>query len=212
MSSSARVPKLLLAPEDQGDEIIVSKKKLDKLLQEKDEEITRLREESRKKEKTIEEKNRSIQEREKRIQDLEHQLAVHLNPNVPPSVKNQAPGHSRSHPLTAPEMRKKPGAKPGHPGTTRVNPPPDERVVHTAQACRKCRGHRLKYLGKRTTTETELPPPQEPKVTEHTQHLYRYEDCGEEFAALPPDGRQPTEWGPRVQTEVVLGKMLDRLP
>lgn len=196
---AAALPLVRLAPNEDDDEtVVVSKQKLDQLLREKEAENARLRERVRKQEKEIEE--------------LRRQLAVHLNPNVPPSVKNQAPGHSRSHPLTAPEMRKKPGAKPGHPGTTRVNPPPDERVVHTAQACRKCRGHRLKYLGKRTTTETELPPPQEPKVTEHTQHLYRYEDCGEEFAALPPDGRQPTEWGPRVQTEVVLGKMLDRLP
>ncbi len=164
----------------------------------KDDEIARLRERSKKLEKENE--------------DLRRQLAVHLNPNVPPSVRNQAPGHSRAHPLTPAEKHRKPGGKPGHPGSTRENPPPDEKVVHTAQNCRNCQSSRLKLIGQEKTTETELPPPPKPKVTEHTQNLYQCQDCGETTRAMPPDGREPTEWGPRLQTEVVLGKVQDRLP
>ncbi len=181
------LPLTRLAPEEDEEELVVSKRKLEELIRE----IERLRKEN---------------------EELRRRLRVHENPNVPPSVRNQAPGFSRARPLTPPEGRKEPGAKPGHPGTTRENPPPDEKVAYTAQRCRKCQSPRLKWIGKETTVETELPPPPKPKVTEHTQNVYRCEECGDEFRAAPPDGREPTEWGPRLQSEVVLGHLLDRLP
>ncbi len=193
-----RATPLKLAPDDQDDTMVVSRRKLDRLLKEKEAEIARLREEAKKKDKEIE--------------DLHRQLAVHLNPNVPPSVKNQAPGHARTHPLTPPEQRKKPGQKRGHEGITREPATPDEKVTYTAQRCGKCQSPRLKLVGQETTDEVELPPPQKPRVTRHTQHIYACEDCGTETRATMPDGREPSEWGPRLQSEVVLGKILDRLP
>jgi transposase len=183
-----------LTPEDKSDTIIVSKKGLSEL------------------QRVAEEQARENERLRKEIAELRRRLQVHENPNVPPSVRSQAPGHTRAHPLTPPEGRKKPGAKRGHPGSTREDPPPDEEVVHTAPMCGKCRSPRLKLIGQQTTTETERPPAPKPKVTKHTQNLYRCEECGEETLALPPDGRQPTEWGPRLETEAVLGKIQDRLP
>lgn len=126
-------------------------------------------------------------------------------------MQNQAPGYSRKHPHTPSEARKKPGQKRGQPGTTRGCPTPDDERVYTAQRCRTCRSSRLKDLGEETTYETELVPATT-KVTKHRQHHYRCEDCGEETLALPQDGHQPTEWGPLAQVEMVLGKVLDRLP
>lgn len=183
-----------LAPENEDDEIVVSKKGLAEL------------------KRRAEERDREIERLRKENAELRRRLQVHENPNVPPSVRNQAPGHSRAHPLTPSGSRQRPGAKRGHPGTTRENPPPDEQLLHTATNCRKCASPRLKLIGQETTTEVELPPPPKPRVTEHTQNVYRCEECGEEFRAVPPDGREPTAWGPRFQVEVVLGKILDRLP
>ena len=189
------LPWICLVPEGEDEEaLVVSKRKLEKLVEENE----RLRQEN--------------EQRRREIEELRRRLRVHENPNVPPSVRNQAPGHSRVRPLTPANDRRRPGAKRGHPGTTREHPTPDEKVAHTAERCRKCQSPRLKLVGKETMTEIELPPPPKPKVTEHTQHRYACEDCGEEFLATPPDGRAPTEWGPRLRTEVVLGKMLDRLP
>lgn len=178
---------------------------LRKELEQKDQAIAEM-------EKSIAETGRSIEEKEKKIKDIERRLAVHLNPNVPPSVKNQAPGHTRSHPLTPPEQRKKSGQKRGHEGITREPATPDERVTHTAERCGKCQSPRLKLVGQETTDEVELPPPPKPRVTRHKQNIYECLDCGAETRATRPDGGEPSEWGPRLRSEVVLGKFLDRLP
>ena len=207
-----RATPLELAPDDEDDEVIVSRRKLDQLLKEKerkvaqkDAEITRLKEDIRRLRKESEAQAITLTE-------LERKVAVHENPNVPPSVKNQAPGHTRSHPLTPPEKRKKPGQKPGHEGVTREPVTPDKKVTYTAPRCGKCQSPRLKLVGQETTDEVELPPPPKPTVTRHTQNVYACEDCGAETRATMPDGREPSGWGPRLRAEVVLGKFLDRLP
>jgi hypothetical protein len=171
-----------LTPEDESDEIVVSKKGL---------------EERKRPAAQAKEPARENERLRKEIAELRRRLQVHENPNVPPSVRSQAPGHTRAHSLTPPERHKRPGAKRGHPGTTREGPPPDEEFLHTAPVCGKCRSPRLKLIGQQTTTETELPTSPKPKVTKHTQNLYRCEERGEETLALalPPDGRQPTGWG-----------------
>ena len=185
-----------LTPKDEDDEIIVSKKGLEEL---------------RRQAEQAEERAREIERLRRENAELRRRLRVHENPNVPPSVQNQAPGYSRKRPLTLPEARKKPGAKRGHPGTTRGSPTPDETKVWAAQRCGNCRSSRLKDLGEETTYETGMIPATT-KVTKHRQHRYRCADCGEETLAKPTDGRQPTEWGPHLQAEMVLGKVLDRLP
>src|SRR5580693_8389096 len=153
---AARDPILRLIPEEADDEIIVSKKKLDKLLREKDEEIERLRKEAA---------------------ELRRRLKVHENPNVPPSVLHHSPGFSRERPLTPPEGRKKPGPKPGHPGMTREPLVPDRRVTLSADGCGRCHGHRLRPTGTDTRTEVELPPPRKAVVTEFTIPVYECLDC-----------------------------------
>ena len=185
---------LRLAPENEDDEIVVSKKGIERLKRE------------------TEEQAREIERLRKENADLRRRLQVHENPNVPPSVRNQAPGHQRTHPFTPDGKLGRPGGQRGHPGTTRENPPPDEKILHAAQKCRKCQSGHLKLIGQEKTTEIEQPPAPPPTVTEHTQNRYHCEDCGEEFLAEPTDGSEVTEWGPHVRTEAVLGKFLDRLP
>ena len=182
---------VLLSPEEDDEEIIVSKRKLDKLLREKDEEIERLRKEAA---------------------ELRRRLSVHENPNVPPSVRNHSPGFVRDRPLTSPEDRKKPGPKPGHPGMTRAPLVPDLRVTLNADTCGRCLGHRLRRTGVDTTTQVELPPPRRAVVTAFTIPIYVCLDCGEETRGKLPDGSTPTGYGPQLRTEAVIGKIVERLP
>jgi transposase len=191
---ASRDPRVLLAPEEAEDEIIVSKRKLGDLLrknQEMEAEIERLRQEAK---------------------ELRRRLSVHENPNVPPSVRHHSPGFTRERPLVSVSERQKPGPKPGHPGSTRAPLLPDRRVTLHADRCGRCRGRRLRRTGSDTRTEVELPPPRKAVVTEFTIPIYECLDCGEETRGTLPEGRAPSGYGPQLQAEVVLGKICERLP
>ncbi len=185
----ARDPTVLLAPEEKDDEIVVSKKKLDELLRQKDREIERLRREAA---------------------ELRRRLQVHENPNVPPSVRNHAPGYVRARPLVPLDQRKKAGSKPGHEGVTREPLVPDQRITLSADTCGTCHGHRLKLRG--TETEQEIEVERRRRITEYTVEVSECLDCGSTVRARLPNGRAPVGYGPQLQTEIVLGKIEERLP
>jgi transposase len=128
------------------------------------------------------------------------------------SVLHHSPGFSRERPLTPPEGRKKPGPKPGHPGMTREPLVPDKLVTLGVDGCGRCPGHRLRQTGTDSKIEVELPPPRKAVVTEFTIPVYESLDCGEEIRGTLPDGRTPTGYGPQLQSEAVIGKILERLP
>ncbi|MGI0068029.1 MAG: IS66 family transposase, partial [Thermoplasmata archaeon] len=176
---------LRLTPKDEDDEVVVSKRKLEEILRENE----RMR---------------------KEIEELRRRLHVHENSNVPPSVRHHSPGYPRDHPLTDPKDRKRPGGQPGHPGTTREPLVPDEKVALTADQCPKCHGTHLKLKGTETKQEIEIEHRR--KVTEYTQAIYGCSDCGEEVRATLPDGREPSGYGPELQTDIVIGKIEERLP
>jgi transposase len=58
----------------------------------------------------------------------------------------------------------------------------------------------------------ELPPPRKAIVTEFTLPIDECRDCGAETRGALPSGSAPTGYGPQLQTEVVLGKIVERLP
>ncbi len=192
---TAPIPSLRLAPEDESDQIIVSKKGLAELKRIADQ---------------AEERQREIERLRKENEDLRRRLRVHENPNVPPSIRHHAPGYPRDHPLTPPEGRKRPGGQPGHPGVTRAPLPPDEKVPLTAEHCTHCHGARLRLKGTETTQEIEVEHRR--KVTEYTQAIYDCLDCGTEVRATLPDGREPSGYGPQLQADIVLGHIEERLP
>ena len=192
---SARDPTFLLAPEGTEDEIVVSKKGLAELERRADQADQQARENERLRKENAE---------------LRRRLQVHENPNVPPSVRHHAPGYSRDRPLTDPEHRKRPGGQPGHSGTTREPLTPDEKVALIATQCRRCHGTHLKLRGVETHQEVEVEHRR--KVTEYTQAVYGCLDCGAEVRATLPDGREPSGYGPQLQTDIVLGKIEERLP
>jgi len=191
---AARVVSILLAPEDGDEEIVVSKRKLEELVRHTEkqaEEIERLRKEAA---------------------ELRRRLKVHENPNVPPSVRNHSPGFTRARPLVASAERQRPGARPGHPGATREPLAPDRRVTLEVEGCGRCRGHRLRRTGTDTRVQVELPPPRKATVTEFSIPIYECLDCGAEVRGTLPGGMAPSGYGPQLQSEVVLGKILERLP
>jgi transposase len=181
-----------LTPENEDDTIVVSKKGLAEL------------------KRQAEEHAREVERLRKENSELRRRLQVHENPNVPPSVRNHAPGYARDRPLVPPERRKRPGGRPGHAGTTRPSLTPDTEVSLTTDACTKCRSHRLKPRG--TETEQEVEVVRQRKVTNYEVHVYDCLDCGTTVRARLPSGREPSGYGPELQTEIVLGKIEERLP
>lgn len=188
----ARDPAVLLVPEEKDDEIVVSKKGLAEL------------------KRQAEERTREIERLRKENAELRRRLQVHENPNVPPSVRHHAPGYARDRPLVPPNERKRPGAHPGHEGITRESLTPDREIALTTDTCVKCRGHRLKFRGEETEQEVEVV--RQRVVTDYTVAVYDCLDCGETVRARLPSGRAPSGYGPQLQTEIVLGKIEERLP
>ncbi len=189
---AATLPLWRLTPKDDDDEIVVSKKGLAELKRE------------------AEEQARENERLRREIAELRRRLQVHENSNVPPSVRNHSPGFARARPLVPSGERKKPGPKPGHEGVTRDPLTPDQRVPLTASRCRKCHGEHLRLRGTETRQEVEVV--RKRVVTEYEQAIYDCLDCGAEVRSTLPDGREPAGYGPQLQTEIVLGKIEERLP
>jgi transposase len=189
---AAAVGQWALTPEDEGDQIIVSKKGLAEL------------------KRRAEEQTRENERLRKEIAELRRRLQVHENPNVPPSVRNHSPGFARDRPLTPPEKRQHPGGRPGHRGTTRTPLPTDEVVPLTIDACTNCQGRRLRPRG--TETEQEVEVTHHRKVTDYLVQVSECLDCGATVRARLPSGRAPSGYGPELQAEIVMGKIAERLP
>ena len=186
---------LRLAPENEDDEIVVSKKGLEELKRRVDQ---------------AEAQAREIERLRREVAELRRRLQVHENPNVPPSVRNHAPGYPRPRPRVPPGERKRPGARPGHEGVTRSPLPSDREVDLAADACTKCHGRHLKFRG--TEHEQEVEVVRQRRVTDYAVNVYDCLDCGETVRARLPNEREPSGYGPQLQTEIVLGKIEERLP
>ena len=182
-------------PKDEDDEIVVSKKGLEELRRQAEQAEVRARE---------------IERLRRENAELRRRLQVHENPNVPPSVRNHSPGYARTRPLVPSTQRKKPGPKPGHEGVTREPLTPDQKVALHASRCGRCHGEHLRFRGTETHQEVEVV--RQRIVTEYEQTLYDCLDCGAEVRSTLPDGREPMGYGPQLQTEIVLGKVEERLP
>ena len=194
-----RATPVSLAPREDEVQVIVSRKKLDRLVQKNQrqgEEIAPLQKEARKK--------------DRKIQDLEHQLAIFRNPNVPPSVRHHTPGFLRSHTRASEGGHQRLGTQCGHEDITREPMAPDEWILLTAGECTRCHGHRLRLRG--TVIEQEVEVEHLRKITEYSVHVYECADCGETLRSRLQTGSEPAGDGPQLQTDIVMDKIEGLLP
>lgn len=148
---------------------------------------------------------------------LRRRLAIHENPNTPPSARSSSPGWqggptARGH--KAPGERKKPGAKPGHPGVTREPLVPDQELtLPPLEACPRGKGHRLEH-GRRAEDrwQIELPPPAKPWVTLYHVPVSYCLDCGAEVQPPIPGASWQPGYGVNLKADLVEGRVLERLP
>jgi len=68
--------------------------------------------------------------------------------------------------------RKKPGARPGHPGSRRETPKPDKTVPHSLERCPDCSGSVSKCNSSRSRIIEDLQEDSKPSVTEHVLSRY----------------------------------------
>ena len=127
---------------------------------------------------------RRIGEQAGRITDLESRLAVAGSPaastpsgQVPVYVKPRAKGR-----------KKRPGAKPGHPGARRPRPVRIDRgEEHRLKCCPECGGRLQRCNRKRTRLVEDMPEDARIEVVEHTIHRDYCPACKKHVEPVVPD-------------------------
>ena len=96
---------------------------------------------------------------------------------------------------------KKPGRKPGHPGSRRRAPPRvDLRKTHRACCCPHCQGELKRCSTTRTRLTEDIPQNITPVVTEHTIHRDWCPHCKKSVEPVVPDALPNSQIGNRVLT------------
>lgn len=144
-------------------------------------------------------------EQQKKILELERRLAAYENAHTPPS-QSRYPQRKKG------EGSGRVGRPPGHEGSTRPTPEPDETIDVTLQQCPSCK----KLLGKPIRFESriieEIPEPQPIKVTEYRLAHYRCRNCGSHVVASHPDCPKEGRFGINTLTHVTMLKYYGRMP
>jgi transposase len=105
----------------------------------------------------------------KRVAEQQAKTAAesHQTPGTPSGMK---PPYQKGLGKSGKSRNKRPGAKPGHPGSRRKTPERvDRKVEHRADRCPDC-GGKLHRCAETRTRYTEDIPDIQPEVTEHTIH------------------------------------------
>lgn len=152
----------------------------------------------------------------KENEHLRHRLAIHENPNTPPSARSTSPGWQGGPPARStksPGKRKRPGAKPGHPGVTRPPLVPDEEVaLPPLERCPQGEDHRLESRWTEDQFQIELPPPTHARVILYHIPVFYCLDCGTEVKPPIPGASWRPGYGPQLKVEIVEANVRDRLP
>jgi len=136
----------------------------------------------------------AILELSKRLAEQQVKMAAesHQTPGTPSGMKppyQKPPGKSR---------QKRPGAKPGHPGSRRQTPDRiDHTVEHPAKRCPDC-GGKVKSCDETRTRYTEDIPDIQPEVTEHVIHRGWCPNCKKLVESVVPDALPKAHLGNRV--------------
>ena len=119
------------------------------------------------------------------------------DPSITPSTPSgMIPTYQK--PTAKRRGKKRPGGKPGHPGSRRRTPERiDWEVEHRAERCPDC-GGRLKRCGETRTRYIEDIPEVQPEVTEHTIHRDWCPKCKKKVEPPVPDALPGSQLGNRV--------------
>lgn len=118
----------------------------------------------------------------------------HETPATPSGMK---PPYQKPN-LASGRRKKKPGRKPGHPGSRRPQPSRiDGRVEHRAEVCPKCSGPLRRCRETRTRYVEDIPEIR-PVVTEHVIHRDWCPRCREKVEPVVPDALPGAMLGNRV--------------
>ncbi len=213
-----RDPRLLLTPESEDDEIIVSRRKLGELVrksQDLEEENGRLREEL---ERSREKARRAAEQKQVAQTKLE-QLRTSLPVLGTDARTAAAVGIPSSRvffrqPAPSPETRRSTGGQPGHPGTTRPRPVPNSPSVLLAlKTCPRCDHALGEAADTLRHTVTDLPSAGL-SIFDVEAPRYKCPGCGERVHASIPEGYRG-EFGPRLKSFVahlrVLGMPFEKV-
>lgn len=100
---------------------------------------------------------------------------------------------------SAPKRRKKPGARPGHPGSRRPTPTRiDKRQSHRLKCCPCCGGALQRCDRSRTRIIEDIPESIDPVVTEHTIHRDYCPHCKKHVEPVVPDAMPNAALGHQV--------------
>ena len=139
---------------------------------------------------------------QERIAALEARLGA---PPKTPRNSSVPPGQARAANRPVPPAGgSRPGAQPGHTGTTRPFAEPTERIALRIAACACC-GTDLRAIEQAPVERRQVIdlPPIAPQITEAVMHRVRCPGCGQEqTAAFPSAFTAPVRLGSRVQSLV----------
>jgi transposase len=137
--------------------------------------------------------------------------------NSPSTPSGMKPVHQKPATGKKGKTGKKPGRKPGHPGSRRSTPDRvDERKEHRAECCPHCRGALQRCNQTRTRYTEDIPADIQPVVTEHTIHRDWCPCCRKQVEPVVPDALPGSQIGNRVLTlsawlHYGLGQTLDHV-
>jgi transposase len=131
----------------------------------------------------IAEQDAHITEQDSRIAELQGQSKG--QPPSPSTPSGMVPVYAKPD---TPKRRKRPGAKPGHPGRRRARPKRiDRRRRHRLKRCPHCNGRLQRCHHTRTRITEDIPEDIQPVVTEHTIHRDYCPRCKRHVEPVVPD-------------------------
>ena len=154
----------------------------------------------RRQQEALAEHEAAIERRDEKIRELEEELSQFRRPVKTPENSSVPPSRGQKA-NRGPGRRRKPGAKRGHVGASRVRSEPNVVIECRPSACAGC-GEALPETGGRRVGRSQVVelPPVTPVVIEGWQYAVTCAHCGEQTVGTYPEGLEPRRtFGPGIE-------------